>query len=452
VDDLPDFPLRSGHFEVLKLWVVDSFGQILVGQNPQFEPDPIQVIVAQSMVTAGDNNTHVAQLPPRIIQPTRAELRLIDANDDSIVTNSSILTSPISGWIMTNHLDNSLMVFDATGTNQGALISIEGDNASTGLRWDQPVGSSAPLGAPPALTNNHLQGFVNTLLQRGMLGDASYADLLDIIDAALWRVNATGENSTNSILPLLLGKPLALVRTRIDFDLRGMPLYNQSWAATGRYYVDNASGTPVYKPAATPINGVKLNFRIGDLGYQTNGVVGYFVGDDYNTIYSAHDFIPTSTIRQALKLQPQVRTEQMMQLDLTKTPTSDYIGTNHLIEVAPGAAPVYVTVLMDPTHEIPFISGSLPSETIGLPPGQYSAAMEQMQASFRVGPILTDPASIKMPLPAEVRGKWGWAARSDVTDWTQTDTVGHQDASAALSDLPPTLSEGWLTLADAFTK
>ncbi|VAW74537.1 hypothetical protein MNBD_GAMMA12-225 [hydrothermal vent metagenome] len=452
IDDLPDFSLRAGHFDIMKLWVVDSFGQILVGQNPQFEPDPIQAIVAQSMITKGKDNTHVAQLAPRIVQPTRADLRLLNASDDTIVSNSSVLTSPICGWIMTNHLDDSLMVFNTTGSNQGALISIEGDNSSTGLRWDQAVGSSAPLGSPPTLANKHLQGFVNTLLQRGMLDDTSYAELLDIIDAALWRISSTGDTSINSNLSLLLGRPLALVRARIDFDLRGMPLYNQSWAATGRYYVDDSSGTAVYKPITTPISGVNLNFRIGDLGYQTNGVVGYFVGDDYSTIYSAHDYIPTSTIRKALKLHPQNRTEQMMQLDPTLTPISNYVGTNHLIELAPDLAPVYVTILMDPTQEIPFISGSLPSETIGLPTGQYSAAMEQLQASFRVGPILTDPASIQMPLPAEVRGKWGWAARVDVTNWTISDSVGQQDASAALSNLPPTLSEGWLTLSDTFSK
>ncbi|MCW4629717.1 hypothetical protein [Marinomonas rhodophyticola] len=73
---LPFFPVRAGHIQLMKLWVVDSYGQILVGQNPQKEPDPIDMLVSQSMVTKGSGNESVAQLPPRIIQPTRTETQL----------------------------------------------------------------------------------------------------------------------------------------------------------------------------------------------------------------------------------------------------------------------------------------------------------------------------------------------------------------------------------------
>lgn len=451
-DDLPFFPLRAGHLVVNKLWVVDAFGQVLVGQDPRLEPNPIQVIVAQSMVTAGSGNEHTAQLPPRLAQTSRAELRLVSATDDGILANSSVLTNPICGWVMSNYLDSSLMVFDSKGNNQGAIISIQrdtsGNQPGSGLRWDAVPGSSAALGSGPTLANEHLQGFVSALIARGMTGDSSFADLLDIIDTALWRIGAGGGLSSDN-LSVIAGRPLALVRARIDFDLRGEPLYNQCWAATGRYYVGDSSGQPVYDPRATPIEGVPLNFRIGDLGYQDNGVVGYFVGDDYDTIYSAHAYTPTSAMRAALKEPPRARTADAMRIVASAMPKSDYVGTNHLIGIPVDAKPLCVTILVDPTQQVPFISGSLPVSKVALAPGPTQAALEQMELNFRVGPILVDPASIRMPLPAEIRGKWGWAARSDVTAWQTTDTVEQQDDTVELSNRRPSLGEGWLTLSGA---
>jgi hypothetical protein len=449
-DDLPFFPLRAGHLVVNKLWVIDAFGQVLVGQDPRRQPNPIEVVVAQSLVTAGSGNEYTAQLPPRLHQAARAELRLISACADDIPANSSVLTNPICGWVMSNHLDDSLMVFDTDGNNQGAIISIQRDTSgkqpSSGLRWDAVPGSSAALGSPPALANDHLQAFVSTLIARGMTGDSSFGDLLDTIDTALWRVGASGTTSDSGNLSVLVGRPLALVRARIEFELRGEPLYNESWAATGRYYVGEAKGQPVYDPQATPIESVKLKFRIGDLGYLDNGVVGYFVGDDYNRLYSAHQYTPTSAMRAALKTPPIARSADAIQLNDDAVPSSDYVSANHLIEMAANAAPVYLTILMDPMHAIPFISGSLPAQQVALAPGPTAAAIQRMAVTFRVGPVLVDPASIRMPLPAEIRGKWGWAARTDVTAWATTDTVARQDASVALSNRPPRLSEGWLTL------
>jgi hypothetical protein len=444
---LPFFPVRSGHIQLMKLWVVDSYGQILVGQNPQKEPDPIDVIVSQSMVTKGSGNESVAQLPPRIIQPTRTELNFLNATNDKELTNSSVLTSPICGWIMPNHLDDSLIVFDAEGINQGSIIAIEGSNNTTGLRWDQPVGSDAPLGSAPSLANTHLQGFVASLLNFGTVSSSAYADLLDIIDSALWANDATGSVANTGNLSVLLGKPLALVRAKVQFSLHGRPLYNQSWADTGQYYVGHNGNTPIYDPQQTPINQFNFNIRLGDLGFQTNGVIGYFIGNQYDTIYSAHAYTPTSGIRAGLRVHPMSGQYISKELDMTSTPNSEYVTTNHLIEMSPDSEDLYVTLLVDPTKEIPLIMGSQPAITVGLSSSQYISALNRMEASFRVGPILTNPSSIQMPLPAEIRGKWGWAARTDVTEWTESDEVKGQNGIATLSDLPPTLSEGWLTLS-----
>jgi hypothetical protein len=450
--NLPFFPVRAGHIQLIKVWVVDSFGQILVGQDPRREPAPIQMIVNTSMQTQGAGNEAVAQLPPRIVQDSRAEVRLISASDDSQIANSSLATTPICGFVMVNYLDQSLMVFDAAGQNQGSILTIARDTAGggpgSGLRWEEVPGSSAPLGAGPSLGNAHLQGFVTTLISRGMTGDTSFGDLLDIIDATVYRLGAAGSTDNNGNLSVLMGQPIAVVRARLEFDLRGDPDYYQWWSATGQYYVDDSGGSPAYKALPTPINSLPLGFRIGDLGYQENGVVGYFVDDAYSTIYSAHAYTPTSGVTSLLRSSPgaQIGADS---IQASATPKSGYVSTDHLIEMAPGAAPTYVTILMAPSFQIPMIAGAQPAQLLALPPGATGPALNAMTATFRIGPVLLDPSTVRMPLPSQVRGKWGWAARTDVTTWTSSDTVVRQDDSITLSDLPPTLSEGWLTLSGA---
>ena len=99
-------------------------------------------LVAQGSVA--DLSAQPDSLTGRFLaQPMRLDFRLLDATSDAIRSNSSDATSPICGWLLPNHLDNSLMVFDAAGQNLGELIEIVKDEG-TGVRWDAAPGSDAP--------------------------------------------------------------------------------------------------------------------------------------------------------------------------------------------------------------------------------------------------------------------------------------------------------------------
>ena len=67
-------------------------------------------------------NDPFVQLPPRLSQAARVQLRFLQADCDAVASNSSDLTSPICGWVMPNHLDDSLMVFDAAGRGLGGCL------------------------------------------------------------------------------------------------------------------------------------------------------------------------------------------------------------------------------------------------------------------------------------------------------------------------------------------
>ncbi|MEM8849466.1 MAG: hypothetical protein AAGE03_05455 [Pseudomonadota bacterium] len=463
--DQPFYPLRSGHLQLLDLWVVDSWGQILRGKTappgaPASSRPVPNVIRAQSLTTPPfmegktDVNADYLQLTPRISQETELRLDLLSAHKDGVLSTSSDATSPICGFVVPNNLDVSLAVFDQAGGSDGSILLIEHElgtaaPSATGLRWDAPPGSPAALGAPPDLTNPHLQGLVSGLLDAGLTqGGAALDDLFDRIDSVLWALAPLGQPTKGP--GTLLGPPLAVVRAQISAHLPGLAIPNQSWGLTGDTYVDANGG---YKPIPVPVMGVTLPARLGDSGLKENGVMGYFVDDDYSTFHAVYGAGgQTGTLRRALR-SGAARAGNLAGLlgqPLPAGTTASYVTDSHVIPVPLDGTPVKLTLLVDPRGRIPVISGWQPWIDVGLPAGPVSAALSAMTASFRVGPLLTDPHDIRMPLPAEVRGNWGWVERADITGWSPTTEVKGAAPKARLADTPLHLSEGWLTLSGAF--
>lgn len=476
-DNPPFFPLRAGHLQIQDLWIVDAFGQILRGKNTNLGPNPLPDPIRSTNLIAASPNlsssqlASFAQLNPRLSQPARVRLRFLSGSDDTIPTNSSDATSPICGWVMANHLDSSLMVFEADGTNKGALINVLGDPTTSnptgaGVRWDAVAGSDAPLGAPPDLVNPHLQSFVTTLLNRALTDGNVLYDLLGAIDATLWKTDPFGQRYGN--LSILLGRPLAIVRADVALQLDGAPAYCQAPAGTGKYYVDTSSGTPVFRPIPVPFQSTRFQLRIGDIEVGNNGVLGYFLNDDYNTFYTAYGSPAgnTNELLRALATRGNVGDALARMASASRALDSNYVVNNFVIPLQPQTAitppsaanPVpstgtytteKLTVIMDSSGVVGAYSGSLPSVSLALPPGPVTSALSEMDVTFRVGPVLMDPAKIKMPLPAEINGNWAWLARTDVTNWDSGQDIGPADAAANLSTDPLALREGWLTLSGA---
>jgi len=457
------FPLRSGHLQILDVWVVDAFGQIMRGKDPRLGTNPLpQPCRAESVTTPdpvgepGTNDSYV-QLPPRVSQAARAELRFLQADDDEVFSNSSDLTSPLCGWVMANHLDDSLMVFDAYGNALGSILPVQRDasGSSTGLLWEAVPGSDAALGAAPVLVsaatpddlpNEHLTRFVNALMARGATSSGALTELLDAIDSSLWAIDPFATGTGN--LAVLLGRPLAVVRAQVAVELMGYAAYDQAWSATGQYY---ATPSGQYAPVNPPFQSVPFTVRVGDLGYTQNGVLGYFAANDYDTFYAVYgNEGQTAGLRQALRAHPsEIREALALGLGASPPSESSYVERGHLVQLETNGTAMPLTVLVDPGGVVPIVAGSQPAVSVALAPGPVSQALANMQANFRVGPVLVDPASVSMPLPADITGNWAYVARTDVTTWAAPQALETQPPTAQLADTPPTLAEGWLTLSGA---
>ncbi len=447
-------PIRSGHFQLLNVWIVDSFGQIMFGRDlPIGSPDntPMTTVQWSESLLTPDNSENgsgltlekFGQLPPRLSQAAKANLDLLQNDDDNIISNSADSTSPICGWVMANHLDNSLMVFDQKGNSKGAIIKVQSEDTATkeSIRWDATPGLNTTLGAPPDLEENeHLAGFVNGLLETGFEGANAFDDFMASIDSALWTLSNYANKDGN--LSILLGRPLAVVRAQVSLNISGDPSYKQNWCDTGKYYNDDGT----YKPSLPPYLSVPFSLRVGDAYLIENGVMGYFEADQYNTFYPVYGidgqtqtYINIIRAGQTLRALPPISTGGY---------TSSYVEAGHTVGLEANGTPVKLTVLVDPVGDIPIFPGSLPFSSKVLPNGPVAEALSNLKASFRAGPLLLDPSKIKMPSPSEIKGKWAWMARENVTTWNEETPIEPFTPLGTLPKKPVRLIEGWLNLSD----
>ena len=424
------YPVRAGHFKLTKLWIVDDFGQIFnpIAMSHQ-NPAVYQPIVSQWLQTPPSvpDNLQLVQLAPRVAQLGRLSFRFSSAQPGGGESSSDPDTSPVCGWLLPNHLDQSLMVYDAGGNALGELL-LTGVAANLRTRWDPAPDSPSAVGAPVNIANDYLCGFVEGLLNQPGGGGAALLELLAVVDATTWTIDPLG-GSGNQGLSVLIGNPLALVRARLTLELDGPPVYDQSLPATGQ------GVTAAFTEIDFPV-------RLGSLVLRDDGLLGYFLDSDFsqfNSVYNPYDFVspPKTSPPNVYVVQNDVRLQ--FNSDLTSPPGSQ--------------SNACVTMVLDPRGSVHASAGILPVKSITLPPYYVSPALTRMEVTFRTGPLLSDPETLRMPLPAEKQGQWQWLQRSDVTTWATPDAgIVKADATARLSTRPQIVREGWLKLSGALGK
>jgi hypothetical protein len=291
--------------------------------------------------------------------------------------------------------------------------------------------SETSADAPPSLGNGHLQGFVEGILHHAE-SEHVFNGLMATIDSTLWTTDPLGQRQDN--LSSLIGRPLALVRARLDLELAQQPLTDQSWEKT-------------LDPDTRNFEQVHFPVVLGDLNLRDDGMLGYFIESerglagnepraiDYSRLYTLHE---TSGIVDVgyfadLRFDPPLQVQPS-----TPTDTRDQ----------------HVTLILDPRGSVHARTGILPTKAIQLPSQFIEPALANMDVTFRVGPIINEPHGLRMPLPAEIRGGWSWIAHTglelgpDHESWPE-EPITPADQAASLADGPLSLREGWLKLSEA---
>ena len=430
------FPIRAGHFRLIRLSLVDAFGRVDTVIDPNRDQETLPDIVpAESLGAAQGPQSSWIPLPPRIVQPARLRCRWVSVADESNgryrESNANPDTSPLIGWVVPNHFDHGLVVCDAKGKVRGELRRVVGEKPS--LIWADVPGSVATPGGEPSLERTyHLEPFVQGLKEAAKNPDYTLSldrmksadsgvldDLLKLIDRISLTLTTPAARRIGT-LSMLLGHPLALVRAALDLEIWGRV----------------AAGPPWVDPSDASSGGLQTtNFpiRLGDGRRSNDGLIGYFVGTNYSKMRLPFAAPPLAAPGSA-------------------QPTNKYFATNDSLELSPSAAGVTVTLLMDPRAGVHSSCGILPAQVLELSEQVVQEALSRIELSFRVGPVLGKPDSFRLPVPDDVEGSWSWfdfdQTRTEPERWRENLDVGIAETGAAVaSELDQVqVYDGWLTI------
>lgn len=430
----PFFHMRAGFLRISKLRLVDGFGQFvdLLESPPANAADSKAVVKSDPMIVPGQDE--LVALPPRFTAPARLSFRFVDGAgsgaEATLDPQTGNTISPVCGYLMPNHLDGALEFFGINGSNLGFVRPQD----NTAIVWEEAPGIPSTVGQDPqrAIPNPFAAGIAKGLLQWGMTDaglegrpDNALQALLRVIDSTLWSIDPFG-HAGDEHLAMLVGHPVVAVRARLRLELEEPILTD----------IANVTVVPV---------------RLGALTHWQDGLLGYFVNDDYTVLHCSDAAAaglarlvgPNQGFLQPINLVPGHFDNFVA--DTGSTPVSHaYVDTSGSMWIRPNQN-VNLTLLVEPLTVVHATAGLLPRKQIGLRREWVADALAKLSPTFRFGPLLVDPKRIRMPIPTDIRGTWSWDYRADANTWAELPiTNATQDALLPLD--PPSGTEGWMRL------
>jgi hypothetical protein len=460
-------PLRAGFLEIMNLRFVDVFGQIMNLSTAQVQSDnALQLYPSTRLLPAGTHDSSKLFnlfLPPRLLTPSRLWFRWLSAThnpgmSDFVEMNAHPSTSPICGWVMPNHLDNSLMFYNDDGAPIGSF-GLEHDALTYRTRPGNSLNQKdllfadiGPPGNPTPGINIHTanlmwfiqsksavqikvdQGTVDIITDNNSIqkGGLFLKDLMDTIESSDQFIHTANYKQAGG-LAVLVGRPLAITRAILSLETKGnvLPLHQGDTSTCDPFHRDVANKRYDYKDreqfSSNNIADLQIPLRLGNLSYVDDGLVGFLLEQ------SSGQFLDNNFYSAAA---PDGHTNDVVK------PAPD------TIQVKPNSSPLNITMLMDPRCDIHATTGLLPVEELSIPPDQYAETQRNLAITFFVHPVLKEQSGLLIPLPEEPGYDWSWIQLDTPETLSVTPPLKTQAAteSAHASYTPQTVLEGWLGL------
>lgn len=438
-------PLRAGYLTIEELTIVDVFGQQMTLWSPEGQQAlvPAKTAIASSLtVTGAPDPDGQVFLPPRLNIPTRLWFRWLSAthpnkpgatDEDYVEMNSHPATSPVFGWLMPNHLDNSLFFYQANGEPVGSFGLEHNAQKYRTQPANLPTNPASDLAkdigkqGQPTI-NGHLAEFMWFIdSQKNKAG--FLADLMKTIEKSHQFINPA-QAKENTDLAFLIGRPLALTRAVLGLESQGgvIPV-KQSLQDFHTAAQDTVDFKTRQKKHGANIEAVQFPLQLGDLSKTNDGLVGYLIdtpqGYRNETLYS----LAADDESQAIQ-----------------KPAAD------TIQLTLNGPKTIVTLLMDPRAAIHATPGILPVEQLRIPADQYNPGISKLAMTFFTHPVLGQPATgagnpqLSIPLPEEKGYEWSWLSLKGAQLQVQPLVPNTATAEAFFSYTPQRLEEGWLDL------
>ncbi|KJK55491.1 hypothetical protein [Saccharothrix sp. ST-888] len=450
-------PVRAGQFYFTELHVIDRFGQALrLVTALDSQPAQLAPVRAASVTPdpekplfPGAKTDRFIQLPPRLLQDARIRFEPVHHSDDRPLAAVSsapdpLGDTPVAGWLLVNHLDQTLLVYAPDGSPLGELRVIRTAAGQREIAWNSLPHARYDEPGDFEGVYPHVAGFASELVGR----DAdTFGLLMTTIDRALSRIAdpAPEEDRTPA---RLIGRPVAMIRARLGLELLGPPLTDPAW--------DEA-----LRPSAQEYPDYRWPVRLGAYERLADGLIGYYTSEPGQ-----------DTSYRQLHVPVQGRdTAAYASAAADDGPYFSLIGTGAGIAMPARSVDRslsrYLTLLACPHTAVHATTDLLPVTSLAVDADLTHRALAAIRASFRLNPLLApvrseeptrgsarsepEPANsgIFMPRPSALHGAWSWAEPLVSGDgpplWTDLPILPADDLSHP-DDPVPAARAGYLQL------
>ena len=451
--DIPQL-LLTGVLQLQRARIVDTFGRTLDLPMSALHVPEREVVTEPSLGLA---------LRPRLLRPSRWLFRFVDPSLASVTPGVGNLASlsaeatideidpskminPVAGFLLPDHMDDSLEAFDTGGQPLGQLMH---EPFGGGVTWEIAPLRTGPADAGPSYGLSFAQQIVG-LMAAGMIAadarqrqgevapleaESALSAFLRVVDTTLWTVD-TFSQFGNEHIAGLVGRPIAVVRATLQLDIQDdldqlqftTPAQKVSRAAAYQGLADRA-----------------FSVHLGELTRSDDGLFGYFVDDDYSQFHVVDKAIRDS----AFDVGPgKSQLGQLGSTDQTppRTPIDHpYIAPDTSLLVRPGQL-IHLTLLMHPASRVYLTSGVLPRKYLQLARDWVAPGLAVISPSVRVGPVLVDPDKISLPKISSFPKDQIWIRRDTPNTW-KTDPILAATQTALFPTMPSDVQEGYIRIA-----
>jgi hypothetical protein len=439
---LPEL-LISGRLQVSRARIVDAFGRTL------------DLPAEKTIYPARDAiDGKAATLRPRVLRPARWLFRLVDPGDLTSASREAtvdqleptLMVNPVAGFLLPDHIDEALEVFDAAGNPLGQLFH---EPISGGVTWEIAPGRDGPPDAGPLYGLNQTQqllGLVSAAVVakdaevRGGLAakpddESALSALLRAIDTTLWTVDTFAVLGATHMAGLV-GRPIAVVRATLRLDI-----LNDS----GELGFADAEQQVAREAAFAALADRAFPVRLGEITRDDDGVFGFFFDDDFSRFHVV-DKVVRDFATDAGRSRDQLGMLGSSPTALTvRQITHPYIVAEDEIAVRPGQT-VRLTILMHPGGKCHLTTGILPRKSLQLSRDWIHDGLAAIAPSARIGPVLIDTDKVRLPLIASFGAEQLWTRRDGNFTW-KNDPILAATQTALLPDSPATVEEGYIRIA-----
>jgi hypothetical protein len=451
----PPHSVVAGAITLTRARLLDAFGRTLE------IPLTNVVVPTRSMI---EDRPGVLSVAPRLLRPARWQFRLVDAatavgtegNEARVdQIDTTLQVNPVVGFAMPDHLDESLEVFGIDGSPIGELLH---EPVSGGVMWEIAAGREGPADAGPLYGLTASQQPLGLFAAGLVAADAArrkgapltpdtdeesaLSSLLRAIDTTLWTIDTFASLGSEHVAGLV-GRPIAVVRAQLRLELRpptDIDLSNPDRAAE---WAKAESEAARY---AFPV-------RIGELTRSDDGVLGFFVDDDYSK-FRLVDKVIAGAAPDSGRSRGQLAlyAENSGIPEPVPFPEGYIVGTDEadtlMLHIG---QTVTLTIFMHPAGKATLTSGILPRKALALARDWVGPGLHAIAPSLRTGPVLVETdldttGQVRLPKVSVFGKNQNFLWRDTPATW-RTDAILAATQTALLPETPAEFREGWIRVA-----